>query len=178
MKFTQNLVMAGAGLAMFSTALTAAPATAANVTAPGGMQYTITTVTDSYNDISALLQSQPWWTNNSSNSVLAEDFAGQVAAALGTNNSPSNPFDEGPYFAFALNNFSVDVANWDLTPGIVETDDDSNAFDEDFIWAVTEASVAPAPAAAAVPTPALLPAMLGMGASIIRKRKKQAEAAA
>lgn len=177
MKLTHNLYFAGASLAVASAALAATPASAFTVTdSSTGQQYNIGTTTESFLNQSLLLASQPWW----GNSALASDFAQQLGTALGTPNAPSTGASgEGPYFAFGLNLFttpaSVEVANWDMNIGTTEIDSKNNPLDD---RALVYAYVAPATAAAAaaVPTPALLPAMLGMGASIIRKRKKQAEA--
>lgn len=153
----------GVGMAVAASVVIAPSAEAAIFTV-GGQQYDVTTIEGTYNDNAALLNSQVWW----GDSALALQFAEAVEDALGTTNPPGSGTGEGPYFAFLAQAPFVAVANWDLTPPPPgsEFDLDSPLVDETAVFGVAQA----------VPTPALLPAILGMGAGIVRKRKKQAVA--
>lgn len=136
---------------------------------------------------------------------LAESLAGQVGNSFGLPNvpvtdlssfQPSGPFpdgafNEGAYWAIYQDGDTVFEINFDGDNNSVEEDEielestiaylknadgspnQELAQDIEFVFAVVEPT-----ASTSVPTPALLPAMLGMGASIIRKRKKQEEASA
>ncbi len=139
------------------------------------------TTPGSFADLLSQLGATSWW----GNSTLAEDLADNANIGFGLPNIPSNlstaPNNEGAYFAYAITptgpNGAPRIAawNWDGDANRVEVDVLSNEFFTPYVWAVEETAVVTTPAAA-VPTPALLPAMLGMGASIVRKRKKQAAA--
>ena len=161
----KTLPLAGAAVA---AAVVMAPGSAqAALFTVDGQQYDVTTITGTYNDNTALLESQVWW----GDSALARAFAEVVQDALGTPNPLDGSGDgEAPYFAFLSDAPFVAVANWDTTPAPAgfEFDLDRPTVTETAVFAVAQA----------VPTPALLPAVLGMGAGIVRKRKKQSEASA
>jgi hypothetical protein len=66
-----------------------------------GTNYDITTFITSYNDNSAILQSQPWW----GNATKAETAAGLVSTNLGFPNSDSSGL-RGPFFAYQSDNLN------------------------------------------------------------------------
>lgn len=145
-------------------------AQAITLTADDSSQYEVNTAQGTFNSsLITQLINNPWW----GSSTLSEDLADNLGTQLGLPNIPNaNPANnEGPYFAFNLSDAGIISAwNWDGDLNMVELDTTNNTLGTEYVWAVGEA--------AAIPTPALLPAMLGMGASIVRKRKKQSDAAA
>lgn len=177
---------------------TSLPAQAFTVT-HSGVDYDITTRTGTFDSLKSLLIQQPWWASTpaeeTSAKALAEILAGLLETNLGlpnvpiqgpSNTLPIGTFEEGPYFAFFQTGNEISEINWDNDGGVEEDTIDldnsiSMLFDEvnnpittpardvAFSFAIVEPTQS-------VPTPALLPAMLGMGASIIRRRKKQASA--
>lgn len=175
--FDLKMLPLGAGMVV-AASIALAPSSAQAITltdnAGGTGDYEVTTIDSAFFLAVQQLANTPWWTDGAP-SALAQSLAGELNTQLPS----SNPFNEGPYFAFGINDnnndgiFTVSAWNWDIDNAVgqeVELDVDSNVLGTSFTWAVGEA--------AAVPTPALLPAMLGMGASIVRKRKKQSEASA
>ncbi len=88
-----------------SGAFTQANAAIFNV---GGINYDVTTIDTSFNASSSLLQSQPWWGNE----TLATTFAATVADSLGL---PNFFGSFGPYFAYSLDNDRVNAKAFDST---------------------------------------------------------------
>ena len=128
----------------------AAPAAKAAIFTVGNQKYDISTVTGSYND-NADLQSQVWWNN----AALATTFAQTVQSSLGLG---ANRL--GPLFAVKFeDDFGVLSKVWSGDKGTVV----SSLIDADD--SVTYAI------ATAVPTPALLPGLIGIGIAAVRKRK-------
>jgi hypothetical protein len=71
-----------------------------------GQDYSITTTASTtYNESSALLQSQPWWNNL----TLANSIASAVLGQLGTPNSGPGGIQLGPLFAFNANPPAIDA---------------------------------------------------------------------
>jgi hypothetical protein len=68
-----------------------------------GAQYDITTVTATFDEDMALLESQPWW----GNATLAEDIANAVADDIGT---PNDDGTSGPLFAY--DDDAIDAFIW------------------------------------------------------------------
>ncbi|MBD2566446.1 hypothetical protein [Anabaena lutea] len=62
----------------------------------GGTDYDITTTTDTYDNISSTLQSQPWW----GISNLADQLAQAVGTQLGTPNTDDEGDPVSPLFAY------------------------------------------------------------------------------
>jgi hypothetical protein len=89
--FSVTKTLALTGLAVAATLLEVNPAQAFSVTV-GGSQWDVTTLTGSYNDNAAILQSQTWWGDE----VRAKDFAYAVGGSLGL------PFQgqAGPFFVW------------------------------------------------------------------------------
>lgn len=162
------------------------------------VDYNITTRTGTFDNLQPLLSQQPWWVSQPAEEAgaraLAEDLAGLLKDSLGLpnvpiqgpkNTLPTGTFAEGPYFALLQNGNEVTEVNFDngkveediidLSKAVEQLFDQSGvpittpARDIAFTFAVVEPTQS-------VPTPALLPAMLGMGAGVLRRRKKQASA--
>jgi hypothetical protein len=89
--FSVTKTLALTGLAATATLLGVNPTQAFSVTV-GGSQWDVTTLTGSYNDNAATLQSQTWW----GDSVRAKNFASAVGESLGL------PFldQAGPFFVW------------------------------------------------------------------------------
>lgn len=89
--FSVTKTLALTSLSAAATLLGVNPAQAFSVTV-GGSQWDVTTLTGSYNDNVAILQSQTWWGDN----VRAQDFAYAVGESLGL------PFNgqAGPFFVW------------------------------------------------------------------------------
>ena len=78
----------------------------------GGTTYDVATLSGSFSDNSAQLQSQVWWGDD----VLAEEFAIELGDALGTTTYQSGPllFIFGPLFAYATDGSEeTDIFGWD-----------------------------------------------------------------
>ncbi len=121
-----------------------------------GVNYDITTVTGTFNSLQATLQSQPWWGSSTS----ASQFATVVGNSLGLPNffginGPLFSFNSGRVFGVGINTSQSFVLG-SVVPSA----------------RLNSVSLAYATARATpVPTPALLPGLLGLGAVAWRKRK-------
>lgn len=69
----------------------------------GGEQYDITTVTGTFDDNMALLESMPWW----GDATLAQEIANAVMDDIGT---PNNDGTSGPLFAY--DDDAIDAFIW------------------------------------------------------------------
>ncbi|MDD5273057.1 MAG: PEP-CTERM sorting domain-containing protein [Methylovulum sp.] len=76
----------------------AAPAQAIFITV-NSTQYDVVTVTDSYNNISARLQSTPWWGTGATNTI---SFVNALGASFGYPNLGGGGTHRTPYFAYQL----------------------------------------------------------------------------
>ena len=160
-----------------SVAIAAAPAQALVISTSIG-QYDVTTVTGSWNTLQNQLRTQPWFTGDlnpatpDNDSALAVEFAGLINDDLGLPNLASF----APFFAFGTNTpitgsstpndvgYGVYSQFFPLgTAGLIG----SSLLDTPFTWAV-------ATPVTAIPTPALLPGLIGMGVAVLRKRKGEA----
>ncbi len=130
-----------------------------------GTSYDITTVTGSYNALSSTLESQVWWNDRE----LAMEFATAVDDSLGLVSQLGSSFSHGPLFAYDFRNSTFFWQFYRTDSGQVQT-----SFTSDWNRTLTWATAAPT--AVPIPTPALLPGLVGMGVAALRKRKQEAEA--
>lgn len=145
------------------------------------VSYEITTVTGTFDELGSFLSQDPWFAEDLdfntdsdffSDSNLAFTFAAAVGSQLGTPNSKGNL---GPYFAYGTS--SLDLSSF---PSVVNVAAVTGPF-------ITNADIDPStPAtyavltstAEAIPTPALLPGLIGMGLAAWRKRQQDTSDAA
>lgn len=160
-----------------SVAIAAAPAQALVISTSIG-QYDVTTVTGSWNTLQNQLSTQPWFTGDlnpatpDSNSALAVEFAGLINDDLGLSSTT-----EGPFFAFGTNtpitaSSTSGLVGYGVYFGALGASGPAGLItapllDRSFTWAV-------ATPVTAIPTPALLPGLIGMGVAVLRKRKGEA----
>jgi hypothetical protein len=195
MKSLATKAMFAAGAATVATSAVSAPAEAF-VVEVGGHQWNITTKTGTLTDLKDELIQQPWFTGDLDLSTadndfsLAQEFANKLGGEL---DFPNTVGTQGPFFFFGTNTpsnldnnvnnerFDVGFATYqfndallltgfnggipcppDAPPVVCEGDDfgPGNPFDNEGTWAV----------ATKVPTPALLPGLIGMGVAALRKR--------
>lgn len=133
-----------------------------------GTLYDITTVRGSYNSLQTQLQATPWWNNTG----LASQFANTVLGNLGFPNQAGSNL-AGPFFAydFRPNPSNLPpVQTYRFTPAF----NGSNAILSS-TFATDEATYAVATVVPAqpIPTPALLPGLIGLGAVALRKCKQK-----
>ena len=128
---------------------------AATVTV-GGTEYDVSTVSGTYNDLSATLQAQIWWDD----AGLADEFA----AATGGLEGYPNDGGIGPLFAFQDSSGVVDLYATILGPA--GTFLGNTEFGDSFVYAVAAVSQVPLPAAAWLFGSALV-GLVGLG-----RRKK------
>jgi hypothetical protein len=102
-------VLMAATCLMMSMAVNAATVTV------DGADYDVSTVTGTYTDLSTTLQAQIWWDNQS----LADTFAMQLGAQLGTPNPQILGYFSGPLFAYGT--FGTELA--EATSYSVDFDD-------------------------------------------------------
>ena len=126
-----------------------------------GVNYNITTVKGTFDSLQSTLESQPWW----GSTTLAGQFASAADNSLGLPNFGIL----GPFFAYGSgyttqyeDNFTYNRVQY-LSNGYGILDDIA-VNDYSFTYAT-------ATPATPVPTPALLPGLLCLGASVWRKRK-------
>lgn len=136
----------------------------------------ITTITGTYLELSSQLEAQPWYQEL----LDANQIATEVGVGFNVTPNQSGNFEFGPFFATRLigggSVASVQTLRGkSLTTGIAPNDvvGFSVADNVKYTWAVQATSV-PTP----IPTPALLPGLIGMGVAALRKRKQEAEAEA
>lgn len=127
-----------------------------------GTSYDVSKLTGTFNDLQSTLTQQIWWGSSSA----ASAFAGLVGGDLGFPNGGVN-FSFGPYFAFAspsaVGLFAYGTVNSsppEVSGPFVASDDQL------YTYAVATSSVP-------VPTPALLPGLIGMGVAALRKKGQQ-----
>lgn len=151
-----------ATLAATSVVLTALPeaAGAATVTRTiNGTSYDISTVTGSFNNLQSTLTDTPWWNNR--------DLAGQFAAEVGVDLGDPN-FRRGPFFAYDTAGVEVRFRTWGFPGGFLPGGgllDGLGAVGENTFAVATPTAATP------IPTPALLPGVVGLGIATYRKRK-------
>lgn len=126
-----------------------------------GFNYDVGKVTGQFSALQSVLTQQPWWDSDDDAAAIAS----LVADQLDSPNVGSN-FAFGPFFAFAspeipnslyafgsVNNNPPELVGRFFSPG-----------DRTQTYAIVTDSVP-------IPTPALLPGLLGMGIAVWRKRK-------
>jgi hypothetical protein len=125
-----------------------------------GADYDVSKLTGTFNSLQSTLTQQPWWNSSSA----ASAFAGLVGGDLGFPNTGGN-YSLGPFFAFANpdNGGLFAYGTVDNSPPQVFGPFGSPA-SLPYTYAVATPSVP-------VPTPALLPGLVGMGVAALRKHK-------
>ena len=88
-----NLKLLAIAASVFAVSATASVAATYTV---NGTDYDVKTITGSFNDNQALLESQIWWGDDS----LAIDFASAVAGGIGPSNDEKS-LSTGPFFLFS-----------------------------------------------------------------------------
>jgi hypothetical protein len=171
--FMSKAATLAAGIAV-STAVSVAlgsEAQAATITRTvNGVSYDISTVEGTFEDLRSTLESQVWWGSLDA----AAPFATAVSDAFGGTNL-SIPF--GPFYAvgFQANLRTVEYGTLFLptlnAPISSAFFGGGLAFSGDR-WTFATAVRTPT-TGTAIPTPALLPALMGFGVSIWRKRKDE-----
>lgn len=127
-----------------------------------GTSYDVSKLTGTFNSLESTLTQQIWWGSSSA----ASTFAGLIGGDLGFPNVGNN-FSLGPLFAFAA----------PLTQGgglfaYGSADGSNPTILGPFVSGHSvEQTFAVATPAVAIPTPALLPSLIGLSAVVIRKRK-------
>jgi hypothetical protein len=138
-----------------------------------GTDYNVSIINDTFLNLSTLLQANPWWNNSS----LAYSAANQVANKLPLDPALLYPPDQGPFFGYELGyDFCLDCGL-----GVLVSSYPASTFPASGVylvnsppggyvvpWAVAT-PVSPNP----VPTPALLPSLIGMGIATLRKKKSE-----
>jgi hypothetical protein len=114
-----------------------------------GTQYDITTVTGTFTDNMAQLESTPWWGNES----LAQEIAGAVMDDIGTPNEFNGEEGGGPLFAW--NDDAIDA--FIVFQGTVYPTSPSESVS--FTWGVGSVVNAPEPGSLAM----LFAGLLGLG---------------
>lgn len=133
-----------------------------------GTVYDVTTVSGSYNSLQSQLQKTPWWGNLG----LASQFANTILGNLGFPNQ-SGIFAESPYFAYRFSpnpSLLPEVYSYGYSPSINGTvaigigvyAADTNTY--------ALATVIPTQT---IPTPALLPGLVGMGIATLRSKQEK-----
>ncbi len=132
-----------------------------------GTAYDIATIEGTFNDLQSTLTNTataPWWDDF----WLTRDFVSAVGDSLGL---PNGDNEGGPYFAYVESEYANRAFGHyfrSTTSNVVAWGGGS---DEIFTYA-TATETTP------VPTPALLPGLVGMGVAALRKRKQETEAKA
>jgi len=183
-KSLSRLALTAAATLVATAAVTALPEAAHALTVTktiNGTSYDITTLTGRFDANQTTLTSTPWW----GDSNLAQAFAGAVEDSLGL---PQGPFAavggsryQGPYFAYAAQpgvrprpaTFSAwayfsgaDCVLYPPGPATCSAGS-TQTLTTTFATAMLSSSGGATP----VPTPALLPGLVGMGIAAYRKRK-------
>ena len=169
-KFAASVALS-AGIAAVSSLTAAAPASALSFT-EGGLTYEVFVEETTFDDLRGREEFEalvPWFGN--------EDLARTIATAA------SDAFIEGneelgvpggffgPFFAFGVDeNGSIEFTTYINNEGRLENAGKINS-DKDAFYAVVDLNASP-DGTAAVPTPALLPGLVGMGLAAIRKRNQ------
>ncbi len=168
-------VMSASKVAM--TAATVAVASVAFASVAEAAQFTInyqgndrtfdiSTVTDNRTDIINLLEDSPWWGDQDLAAALAE----KVGFSLGYDGPDPTFLAQGPYFVYNVSGNTVWNANYFSEFGWTEVSS-TGFFDVDAPQLYAYGSeVPPNP----IPTPALLPGLVGMGVAALRKRNGEA----
>ena len=124
-----------------------------------GVNYDITTVTGTFNSLQATLQAQPWWGSSTS--------AGQFATVVGNSLGLPNFFGiNGPLFSYSSGRFFGINTNTSQSFVLGSVVPSARLNSLNLTYATAKATP--------VPTPALLPGLLGLGAIAWRKRKAAA----
>lgn len=138
-----------------------APSQAGQIFNVNGTDFEVDTVTGTYLDLESTLMAQPFF----GDAPLAQLLATAVGDALGFPNSSS--FQQGPIFAYES---STDSFGGSLYGGIILNETIITGINGSG-FVVKEFATAREVPTTAVPTPALLPGLLGMGLATLRKRK-------
>jgi hypothetical protein len=128
------VISAAAGVAGVVGSLSPAMAVVINL---NGQDYTISTTTGTWNDLSATLTQNVWWGNTS----LAQTAANAVNTQLGTPNTVfSGSTASGPYFAwrelFDINNVLSNADTWAYVPALGQSVQNQAVINTSFTWAV------------------------------------------
>ncbi len=182
MKSLATKALFAVGTATVALSAISAPAEALQITTSVGI-YDVTTVEGTWNDLQTQLSQQIWFTGDllqsteDNNSALAEEFASLVNTGF---NFPNAGGLTGPYFAFGTNTpvsgtttrGNVGFANWSSlnSSAVLNSLDVVGNGEAEFNVSKTWAVATP------IPTPALLPGLIGMGVAAWRKRKGEADA--
>jgi len=137
-----------------------------------GTDYDVSTITGTFVDLESTLMNQPWWGNGG----FAHTLSYQVGAQLGTPNPiPRGRGLGGPLFAFS---WPVNSPSFNAAGAFSATSTFTRiSFSTTNQYTFATAQVVQPPATA-IPTPALLPGLVGMGIAAYRKRKSAASAEA
>jgi hypothetical protein len=138
-----------------------------------GTDYNVSITNGTFLNLSTLLQANPWWNNSS----LAYSAANQVANKLPLDPSLLYEPDQGPFFGYQLGyDFCVNcglgvlVSSYPASTlpasGVYLVDSPPGGY-------VVPWAVATPVSPAQVPTPALLPGLIGMGIATLRKSKAE-----
>ncbi len=158
----KTTIAAAAALATASTVISfsATPAQAASLVTVDGTDFEVELVTGTFLDLEDQVTATPFW----GDSGLAALFATEFNSAVGTR---VNGF--GPLFAFAIQESQPVVESQVFSqpplPFLPASVGQSTDFQD------VSATFAIVRDTTAVPTPALLPGLLGMGIATLRKRK-------
>lgn len=169
----QKRIAFALAVAATSVGIATAPANAWTITA-NGQNYQIDIWHGSYDENPQMLESNPWW----GDPQLAHDLAQQFHAWFGNVNS-SSAWNAGPAVAFAHVDPENLVSSWmyGTYSGVWEMN--AILYPEAKVpWNHAIALPVPPENGAAIPTPALLPGLLGMGAAAWRKRRLASSAGA
>ncbi len=169
---------ASVGIAAVSAvALSASPVSALSLTVEGST-YEITTETTNFNDLRGRDEFEellPWFNNESlAQSIATAAGLAHYAGVPGNLGRPQDGGFTGPLFAFGEEeNRGVLWTSYqgnDLMPDgtVTLVGQRSDSPSNNFSYAVVDLGQAPEP----IPTPALLPGLVGMGLAAIRNRNK------
>jgi hypothetical protein len=158
--FKATTLAASVAVSTTVSAVMGSDAQAATITRTvNGVSYDISTRDGTFGSLQNTLIQQVWWGNQG----LASSFASVVGSSLGGPNFGVQGL--GPFFAWNIDpNGGVPLVYY--SPRIAGLEGFTTAQNIPSTWAT--ATLTPT---AVVPTPALLPGLIGLGMSVWRKRK-------
>jgi len=145
-------VMAIAPEPVAAFCLSSSPCAPVNV---DGINYEVSYSNDSFNNLESTLTQQPWWGNEQLATSLAQDLADSLGFP---NGSPSQSY--GPYFAHQI---ALDSVFSKTYQGSQDISNLRSSFGFRTNYAVATSS--------AVPTPTILPGLIGLGIAAGCKKK-------
>lgn len=154
--------------------MAATPASALQVTAYNGDSYSLETITGRFDELENRITSQDWWRDQS----LAEELAYLVGFDLGQfSDYPGYSF--GPSFGYGMDDYFDDTVNLvyleeqgpeiGLNFTLTRARPSGTGLNVENTW-VVESLATPGDA---IPTPALVPGLIGMSLAALRKRNQQ-----